>query len=139
VDTQLIEDGTYFVVEHDARVVACGGWSRRATLFGGDTGVERDASLLDPRTQPAKVRAFFVHPDHARAGLGRMIMDRCEAEARQAGFRTLELMATLTGRKLYSKCGFLPRGPVDYPLGPGLSITFVPMTKSLEGQVGRDR
>ncbi|MGD9723924.1 MAG: GNAT family N-acetyltransferase [Pirellulales bacterium] len=131
VDTELVRDGTYFVIEYAGQLAACGGWSRRATLFGGDTGVARDSTLLDPATQAAKVRAFFVHPDHARAGLGRMLLDHCEAEARRHGFRTVELMATLTGRKLYEQCGYLPQAPVQYEIEPGLTIEFVPMRKAL--------
>jgi GNAT superfamily N-acetyltransferase len=132
VDTELVRDGTYFAVEHQGQVVASGGWSRRATLFGGDTGAERDSTLLDPATQPAKIRAFFVHPAHARAGLGRMLMDHCEAQARRHGFRRLELMATLTGQRLYARCGFRPDAAIQYELRPGLSIEFVPMHKALD-------
>ena len=127
LDTELVRDGTYFVVDHDGRVVACGGWSRRATLFGSDARGGRDSSLLDPRTQPAKVRAFFVHPDHARKGLGRMLLDRCVTEARSHGFRQIELMATLTGQKLYAKCGFIADASEPYEVSPGVTIEFVPM------------
>ncbi len=127
LDTELVRDGTYFVVDHDGRVVACGGWSRRATLFGSDARGGRDSSLLDPRTQPAKVRAFFVHPDHARKGLGRILLDRCVTEARSHRFRQVDLMATLTGQKLYAKCGFIADASEQYEVSPGVTIEFVPM------------
>jgi GNAT superfamily N-acetyltransferase len=130
VDTALIRDGTYFVAVSDTNeVVACGGWSRRRTLFGSDSRAERDETSLDPRTDAAKIRAFFVDPAHARRGLGRAILERSEAEARSAGFSSMELMATLPGVRLYEKCGYQAREPVTYPLPDGLSIRFVPMTK----------
>lgn len=138
VDTALIRDGTYFVIEDAAgAIAACGGWSRRRTLFGGDTGAARDESFLDPATDPAKVRAFFVDPAHARRGLGAMLLARSEADAVAAGFRTLELMATLPGQRLYQACGFVATGEVDYPLPGGLTIRFVPMRKVLTGAPGR--
>jgi GNAT superfamily N-acetyltransferase len=130
VDTALIRDGTYFVVDTEGgQIVACGGWSRRRTLFGSDARAERDESLLDPRAEPARIRAFFVDPAHARRGLGRAILERSEAEARQAGFSAFELMATLPGVRLYEKCGYLPGEAVSYPLPEGLAIRFVPMQK----------
>lgn len=131
VDTQLIRDGTYFVIVTTAgEIVACGGWSRRRTLFGSDARVERDESWLDPRTDAAKVRAFFVDPAHARRGLGRRILERSEADAAQAGFSRLELMATLPGVRLYEKCGYLAGASIVHPLSGGLSIVFVPMSKA---------
>jgi GNAT superfamily N-acetyltransferase len=131
VDTQLIRDGTYFVVvTTPGEIVACGGWSRRRTLFGSDTRDERDESWLDPRTDAAKVRAFFVDPAHARRGLGRLILERSEAEAAGAGFSRLELMATLPGVRLYEKCGYLAQTCIVHPLPGGLSIVFVPMSKA---------
>jgi GNAT superfamily N-acetyltransferase len=132
VDTELVRDGTYFVVESDGEIVACGGWSRRATLFGGDAHASRDSTLLDPATQAAKIRAFFVNPNHARSGLGRMLLDACATAARSHGFRKLELMATLTGKKLYEKVGFVPDKSITHELSPGLSIEFVPMQKPLD-------
>jgi GNAT superfamily N-acetyltransferase len=130
VDTTIIRDGTYFVVVDDeATLVACGGWSRRRTLFGSDTRAERDESWLDPRTDAARIRAFFVDPAHARRGLGRAILERSEAEARAAGFAALELMATLPGVRLYERCGYRQGAPIDHPLAGGLSIRFVPMSK----------
>lgn len=130
VDTALIRDGTYFVAVTDTdEVVACGGWSRRRTLFGSDTRAERDETGLDPRTDAAKIRAFFVDPAHARQGIGRALLERSESEAKEAGFSTLELMATLPGVRLYEKCGYLAGEPVTYPLPDGQSIRFVPMRK----------
>lgn len=129
VDTQLIDDGTYFVAEEDGRLVACGGWSRRRTLFGGDARPDRDAGLLDPAVDAARVRAFFVDPDRARRGLGRAILERCETEARVAGFTRLALMGTLPGVRLYAAHGWIAEAPIEHPVGDGVTITFVPMTK----------
>ncbi len=129
VDTQLIRDQTYFVVEHGGRLVGCGGWGRRRTLFGGDARPDRDAAELDPRTDPAKIRAFFIHPDFARRGLGAIILDRCEREAQARGFSRFELMATMAGRRLYEARGYVAGAPIEWPVGDGVAITFVPMTK----------
>ena len=131
VDSELIEDGTYLVAEIDGARAGCGGWSRRATLFGADSGAERDPNRLDPAKDAAKIRAFFVHPDWSRRGVGRAIYDRCETEARAAGFGSLELMATLGGIPLYKTLGFAPGEPIDYDLGDGLFMRFVPMRKNL--------
>jgi GNAT superfamily N-acetyltransferase len=132
VDTQLIDDGTYFVVEFEGRAVGCGGWSRRRTLFGGDAHRERDAGELDPRVDAAKIRAFFVDPDHARRGIGRALLERCESEARAHGFRRLELMGTLPGVRLYQALGYKPAAMVQYPVASGVNIEFIPMSKELE-------
>jgi GNAT superfamily N-acetyltransferase len=129
VDTQLIRDGTYFIVEIDGALAGCGGWSRRRTLFGSDARAERDASELDPRTDAAKIRAFFIHPDYARRGVGRAILDHCEADARAYGFTRFELMATLPGVRLYRACGYEGVERIRYPVGEGVEIEFVPMTK----------
>jgi len=107
IDTQLIDDGTYFVVEIGGELAGCGGWSRRATLYGGDATTGRDAALLDPATDPARVRAMYTSPAFARRGVGRRILELCEADARAEGFRRLELMATLSGRPLYESYGFV--------------------------------
>ena len=131
VDTQLLRDQTYFAVEEDGRLVGCGGWSFRSTLFGGDARCDRDSSLLDPRTQAAKVRAFFVDPDHARRGIGTLLLDHCEREARARGFSHVELMATLPGVKLYAARGYVGTETVNYDLGNGETIEFVPMRKAL--------
>jgi GNAT superfamily N-acetyltransferase len=130
VDTQLIRDGTYFVVEDHGRMIGCGGWSRRRTLFGSDTHAERDAAVLDPRHDAAKIRAFFVDPDHARQGIGTAILEHCETEARAFGFSRFELMATLPGVRLYEARGYVAGEPLDYELAPGVSIVFVPMRKA---------
>lgn len=131
VDTQLILDQTYFAVEADGEIVGCGGWSRRKTLFGGDSQPGRELESLEPGRDAAKVRAFFVRPDWARRGIGRALLDRCEDEARACGFRSIELMATLPGRRLYEACGYLAGEPVEYVLPEGLTIEFVPMRKEL--------
>jgi len=107
VDSQLIADETYFVIEDEGgRIVACGGWSKRRTLFGGDQTKAGPDPLLDPTSEPARVRAFFVAPDMARRGLGRRLMEECLQEARAAGFRSLELVSTLPGEPLYLASGF---------------------------------
>ena len=131
VDTTLIEDGTYFVAEIDGVFVGCGGWSRRKTLFGGDQYSSRDVGYIDPQSEPAKIRAFFIHPDHARKGIGRAILARCEEEARAHGFRELELAATLPGVEFYKSCGFSERGTFDLDLVEGVKLGLVPMRKEL--------
>ena len=131
VDTDLIEDGTYFVAESDAMLVGCGGWSRRKTLFGGDQYASRDAGYLDPESEPAKIRAFFIHPEHARKGIARAILSRCESEARAQGFHALELMATLPGVEFYKSCGFSAEGTFDLDLTRNVKLELVPMRKEL--------
>jgi len=111
LDRQLVADGTYFIVEAadtegGGRIAGCGGWSRRATLYGGDHTPGRDAALLDPATDAARVRAMYTHPDFARRGVGRLILTLCEDAARAEGFRRLELMGTMSGRPLYESYGF---------------------------------
>jgi GNAT superfamily N-acetyltransferase len=132
VDTKLIQDDTYFVAEDSGTLVGCGGWSKRKTLFGGDQFEDRDSSELDPQTEPAKIRAFFVHPEFARKGIARTILSHCEAEARAHGFRSLELMSTLPGIKLYEACGYAAAERVEYPLTAGVAIQFMVMRKNLE-------
>jgi GNAT superfamily N-acetyltransferase len=131
VDTDLILDGTYFVADCSGILVGCGGWSKRRTLFGGDHFASRDSSELDPNLEAAKIRAFFVHPAYARKGIGRGILEACENEARAYGFRSLELMATLPGLKLYRACGYEGDEQVEYEIGGGVRIAFVPMRKEL--------
>jgi GNAT superfamily N-acetyltransferase len=116
VDTQMIEDGTYSVVYTGRAIAACGGWSRRKTLFGADAARERDPQFLDPATDAARIRAFFVHPDFARRGIGRMLLQHCESAAEAEGFRRTELMATLPGQRLYLSAGYVPP-PMSQP-GP---------------------
>jgi GNAT superfamily N-acetyltransferase len=131
VDTSLILDGTYFVADSSGRLVGCGGWSKRKTLFGGDRYADRDSGELDPASEPAKIRAFFVHPEYARKGIGRAILLACESEARAYGFRSLELMATLPGLRLYNACGYEAAERVEYEVEDGVKIEFVPMRKVL--------
>jgi GNAT superfamily N-acetyltransferase len=131
IDTQLIHDGTFFVVEESGVIVGCGGWSYRKTLFGGDTRSERDAAELDPRTDPAKIRAFFVDPAHARKGIGTILLEKCESEARLRGFSRVELMSTLPGIRLYSARGYSGAQQVRYEVSPGVAIEFLPMSKSI--------
>lgn len=107
LDTQLVRDGTYFAIEESGVLAGCGGWSRRATLYGGDHSTKlRDARLLDPASEPARVRAMYTHPDHARRGIGRLILELCETAAAAEGFRGVELMATKAGEPLYRACGY---------------------------------
>lgn len=129
VDSQLIRDRTYFVIEDPAGLVACGGWSARRTLFGGDARAERDETLLDPARDAARIRAFFVDPRAARRGLGRALLGHCEAAAAARGFTRFTLMATLPGVRLYSACGYVAGAPIDHALAPGITIRFVPMHK----------
>lgn len=133
VDSQLLADETYFVVEDQGRIVGCGGWSYRSTLFGGDARADRDASILDPNTQAAKIRAFFVDPDWARRGIGSMLLAHCEREAGAHGYSRVELMATLPGVKLYAVRGYVPGQQVRFEVGAGEAIEFIPMEKQLIG------
>jgi GNAT superfamily N-acetyltransferase len=129
-DTQLIRDGSYFVIEAEGRLAGCGGWSRRRTLFGSDARAGRDATELDPAKDAAKIRAFFIHPDFARRGLGTMMLERCEQDAMAHGFTRFELMGTLPGVRLYAARGYHPGERIEWPLGDGLAIPFVPMSKN---------
>jgi GNAT superfamily N-acetyltransferase len=131
VDTDLIVDGTYFVAESSGRLVGCGGWSKRRTLFGGDRYSSRDSGELEPQTEPARIRAFFVCPEFSRKGIGRALLDRCEAEAAAHGFRALELMATLPGVRLYKTCGYTGGSQVELELADGVKLQLVPMKKVL--------
>jgi GNAT superfamily N-acetyltransferase len=107
LDTQLVEDGTYFVVEADGQIAGCGGWSRRATLYGSDHTSGRDAHLLDPAVDAARVRAMYTAPPFARRGVGWMILEACERMAAAEGFTRLQLMGTLSGEPLYRTFGFV--------------------------------
>ena len=131
VDSTLIRDDTYFVAENAGELVGCGGWSRRRTMYGGDSLGARDAAELDPATDAARIRAFFIDPAHARQGIGRAILQRCEAEARARGFKRLELMATLPGVRLYRAEGYVAGEAGDYPVAEGVTMRFVPMSKVL--------
>lgn len=131
LDSQLVRDGTYLVVEDNGVTVGCGGWSRRATLYGGDHGIPlRDSALLDPARDPARIRAMYTHPDHARRGIGRLILETCERAAAAEGFRALELMSTMSGRPLYEACGYVAVEPhVD--IVDGVEVPLVRMRKDL--------
>jgi ribosomal protein S18 acetylase RimI-like enzyme len=129
VDTQLIRDGSYFILEAAGRPAGCGGWSRRRTMFGSDARANRDAAELDPAVDAARIRAFFIHPEFARRGLGSLLLEHCEREAVAYGFRRFELMATLPGVRLYAQRGYSGAEPIDWPLENGLSIRFLPMSK----------
>jgi GNAT superfamily N-acetyltransferase len=129
LDTQLIADGTYFVVEVDGRRAACGGWSKRRTLFGSDHGPGREDALLDPSKDAAKIRAFFVHPDYARRGIGTRLLEASEQAARDAGFTRFEMGATLTGVPLYRARGYRELERVEVPLKNGETLGVVRMVK----------
>jgi GNAT superfamily N-acetyltransferase len=132
VDTQLIHDGTYFVVLEEEKFIGCGGWSQRATLMGGDHHKgDMPDPLLDPATDAARIRAFFVHPDWARKGIGSHLLRMCEQAAREAGFRSLELQATLTGAFLYARFGFETFEEVDVTLSDGIVVKGRRMRKDL--------
>ena len=140
VDSQLIEDGTYFIAEdrseikiENANVIAvgCGGWSKRKTLFGGDQWTSRTDSLLDPRVDAAKIRSFFIHPDWPRRGIGSALLETCEAAAKSAGFSRAEMGATLTGVKLFKVRGYVPLESIEIPLENGASLPVVRMAKQL--------
>ena len=130
LDTQLIDDGTYFVVETEGQIAGCGGWSRRATLYGGDQTPGRSAALLDPAVDAARVRAMYTHPDHTRKGVGRLIMSLCEEAARAEGFKRVELMATMAGEPLYRACGYEPIERVEDSRG-GAPVPLLRMSKAL--------
>lgn len=131
VDSQLIRDETYYVVEYEGEIVGCGGWSRRRTLFGSDQQIGREDALLDPATDAARIRAFFVRPGWERRGIGSLVMQTCERAARAEGFLRLELGSTLTGVELYRTHGFDPDEEIGVPLGNGLTLPIVKMSKSL--------
>lgn len=142
VDTQLISDGTYFVAEISAVtnvqetaevpvIVGCGGWSKRKTLYGGDQWTAREAALLDPKIDAAKIRAFFIHPSWARRGIGSLILEACENAAVAAGFTRFEMGATLTGVPLYQVRGYIALENLEVPLGNGESLPIVRMEKRI--------
>ncbi len=135
VDSQLIHDGTYFVVECVGKIVGCGGWSRRKTLYGGDSGKDtKEDILLNPDIEPAKIRAFFVHPAWVRRGIGSQIMKQCEVAAVNAGFKAIEIVATLAGEPLYEAFGYKVSEKFDIPLQNGEILPVVRMFKILSGQ-----
>ena len=130
LDTQLIGDETYFIIESDGQLAGCGGWSRRATLYGGDQTPGRSAALLDPTIDAARVRAMYTHPHHTRKGVGRLIISLCEEAARAEGFTKMELVATLSGEPLYRACGFVPYEEIIDDRG-GAGVPLLRMRKSL--------
>lgn len=132
LDTQLIADRSYFRVDDDGALAGCGGWSRRATLYGGDHSTHlRQPALLDPATDAARVRAMYTHPDFARRGVGRLILSLCEAAAAAAGFRSVQLMATLSGEPLYRACGYQEIERVRAAPLDGVEVPLILMGKPL--------
>lgn len=129
VDSQLIRDGTYFVATAESRVVGCGGWSKRKTTYGGDSAKRGDDPLRDPSCEPAMIRAFFVHPESARQGIGREILRLSETAARAAGFRDLEIVATLPGEPLYAACGYVGVERFEISLVNGALLPVVRMKR----------
>ena len=132
VDSDLIHDQTYFVAEATGVLIGCGGWSKRRNLFGGDRYPIRETGELDPKREPAKIRAFFVHPDWARRGVGRAILSVCERKAQESGFQSVELMSTLPGIALYRACGYEGHEVVLLEMKGGVKLPLVPMTKVFE-------
>ncbi|MDB5024512.1 MAG: family N-acetyltransferase [Mucilaginibacter sp.] len=131
VDSRLIEDGTYYVVESKDTIVACGGWSRRNTLFGGDQHKDIIDPLLNPATDAARIRAFFVHPDWARQGIGKMLISVCEKAAHRYGFTKMEIGATLPGVPLYQAMGYHKVKKIRVPLPDGQVFVVMNMKKDL--------
>src|SRR5579864_5528135 len=133
IDTQLIDDRTYFVVESEGEIAGCGGWSRRATLYGGNQSPGRDSQLLDPEVDPARVRAMYTNPAYARRGVGRLILSLCEAVAAAEGFTRLELMSTLSGEPLYTAYGFRAIERLEDATG-GAPVPIVRMEKPVDAR-----
>jgi GNAT superfamily N-acetyltransferase len=131
LDRQLVDDGTYFVIEHAGRIAGCGGWSRRATMFGHHGRPDRDGRLLDPTTEPARVRAMYTHPEMVRRGIGRRILELCEAAAAAKGFRSLELVATVAGEPLYAAYGFEIIERIEVPTSKGVTVPCARMRKPI--------
>ncbi|MDJ0636941.1 MAG: GNAT family N-acetyltransferase [Xenococcaceae cyanobacterium MO_188.B29] len=131
VDSQLIRDKTYFVTDHDGEIVGCGGWSRRQTLFGGNNAKVAEDTLLDPETDPARVRAFFIHPDFARRGIGSLIMRLCEEAIIESRFKHIRIVATLAGEPFYARFGYMVTHRYDIPLNNGKTLPVVDMEKQI--------
>jgi GNAT superfamily N-acetyltransferase len=131
IDTQLVADGTYFVVESGRDIAGCGGWSRRATLYGSDETPGRDSNLLNPAVEPARVRAMYTNPAYTRRGVGRLILSLCEAAAAAEGFTRLSLMSTLAGEPFYTAYGFRPLERVDDATG-GAVVPLIRMEKTVD-------
>lgn len=134
IDTQLIDDGTYFVIGSNADIAGCGGWSRRATLYGGNQTPGRNSKLLDPTVDPARVRAMYTNPIYARRGVGRLVLSLCEAAAAAEGFARLELMSTLSGEPLYTAYGFQPLERLVDATG-GAAVPLVRMEKLIDASL----
>ncbi|HWY74467.1 MAG TPA: GNAT family N-acetyltransferase [Verrucomicrobiae bacterium] len=132
VDRQLIRDGTYYVVEQDGRIVGCGGWSKRKSLFGSDAGRPVEEDALDPKKDAARVRAFFVHPEWARRGIGRAVIIACERALLEGGFCAVDLVATLSGEPLYAAAGYTAVERYSIPMAGGLTLPVVRMTKRFD-------
>jgi N-acetylglutamate synthase-like GNAT family acetyltransferase len=130
-DEQMIADGTYFVIEREGELVACGGWSWRRTAFGGDGGIAKDDTPLNPATEPARIRAFFVHPDCARKGLGTLILSECERRASELGFHSMQMTSTLAGIPFYGRHGYAEKEKLELPLTNGATLPVVRMEKAL--------
>ena len=131
LDTQLLDDGTYFLIFDGEFLVGCGGWSRRRTLFGGNHTAGRDNAFADPKTEAAKIRAMYTHPDHIRRGIGKLLLDLGENAARTEGFKTIELGATASGLLLYEKCGYAVIEDLAEPDEDGVSVPIILMHKTL--------
>jgi GNAT superfamily N-acetyltransferase len=129
LDTRLIDDGTYFVVECDGVIAGCGGWSRRNTLFGGDHAAARNDALLDPKTDAARVRAMYTSPHFARRGIGRLVLSLCEQAPASEGFARAELAATLAGEPLYRACGYQEIERFEAPTSKGICVPLIRMGK----------
>jgi GNAT superfamily N-acetyltransferase len=130
-DRQMIADGTYFVIERDGKLAACGGWSWRRTAFGGDGGMAKDDTPLDPKKEPARIRAFFVDPKYARQGLASQILAECEQRARAMGFLAMEMTSTLAGIPFYLRHGYAEKEELDLPLTNSVTLPVVRMEKAL--------
>lgn len=131
LDRQLIEDGTYFVLEHDGSMIGSGGWSGRATLFGGDHSAGRSNEPVDPACEPARIRAMYTHPDFARRGIGRFLLAHCETCAAEQGFRRTALVATMAGLPLYRTCGYAEIEHFHADTPSGVRVPLVRMEKTL--------
>ncbi|MEO8881053.1 MAG: GNAT family N-acetyltransferase [Gemmatimonadaceae bacterium] len=132
IDSQLIADGTYYLIDSPSGPVAIGGWSYRRTLYGGDQMKSADDPRLDPRTEPARIRAFFVHPSQARRGLAKRLYRECAIAARVAGFRRFELMATLPGEPLYAALGFSEVERISIPVAAGVELPLIRMSRGID-------
>jgi GNAT superfamily N-acetyltransferase len=131
LDTQLIKDGTYYLILEGENIVGCGGWSNRATLYGNNSTKGRDETLLDPTHDAARIRAMYTHPSHVRRGIGGLIMELCETKAAEYGFSSCELMATLAGEPLYRSCGYETEAMEDALASNGVKVPLIKMRKAI--------